>query len=373
MVAAIESNNKTALFSIIAASVCIITFLIWWFAFRQPPFPEGLVQASGRIEGDHYLVASKWPGRVSALLAREGDQVAQGQVLVQIDDAQTAAKVDQAEAAVAAAKAQLASAQTTLAVFKQNVPLRTAKAQAGLAEAKAALASGQAAAEQARKDAERFRILLARQTVDRHRSEQADLAWQKARDDHTQAQAVVTQAQKSAAEAELGWTQVKAKEDEVAAWSAQLAQAEAALAEARSIHADLQVTAPASGMITTRVADPGEVVAAGSPLFDIVDLDRLYLKVYVPGKQIGKVRLGLPAQVYTDAFPEQPYPATVRYIAAQAEFTPKEVQTTDERIKLVYAVKLYFDANPDHRLTPGLPADAVIRWQEAAPWAKPRW
>jgi len=75
----------------------------------------------------------------------------------------------------------------------------------------------------------------------------------------------------------------------------------------------------------------------------------------------------------TDAFPDEPFAATVRYIASQAEFTPKEVQTPDERVKLVYAVKLYLDANPDHRLTPGLPADAVIRWQESASWAKPRW
>ena len=88
---------------------------------------------------------------------------------------------------------------------------------------------------------------------------------------------------------------------------------------------------------------------------------------------IGKVRLGLPARVYTDAFPDEPLSATVRYIAAQAQFTPKEVQTPDERVKLVYAVKLYLDANPQHRATPGLPADAVIRWKEGAPWARPRW
>ena len=130
---------------------------------------------------------------------------------------------------------------------------------------------------------------------------------------------------------------------------------------------------PASGIITTRIIDVGEVVSGGAPLFDIVDLDRLYLKVYIPEKEIGKVRLGLPAHIYTDAFPDEPVHATVRYIASRAEFTPKEVQTPDERVKLVYAVKLYLDENPEHRLTPGQPADAVIRWQEDAPWAKPRW
>ena len=175
------------------------------------------------------------------------------------------------------------------------------------------------------------------------------------------------------AEAELGREQIKAKEDDVEALVAQVTQAEAALAEAQSVLNDLVIRAPATGMITTRIVDNGEMVAAGSPLFDIVDLDKLYLKVYVPEKEIGKVRLGLPAQIYTDAFPDKPFPATLRYIASQAEFTPKEVQTPDERVKLVYAVKLYLDENPDHKLTPGLPADAVIRWQEETPWAKPRW
>jgi HlyD family secretion protein len=121
------------------------------------------------------------------------------------------------------------------------------------------------------------------------------------------------------------------------------------------------------------MVDTGEVVAAGAPLFELVDLDHLYLKVYVPEVQIGKVRLGLPARLYVDAFPDRPFEATVRYIASKAEFTPKEVQTPDERVKLIYAVKLYLSENPEHRLTPGLPADAVIRWKEDVAWMKPKW
>jgi len=165
--------------------------------------------------------------------------------------------------------------------------------------------------------------------------------------------------------------QIKAREDEVKGYKAQVAQAEAALTEARSLLDDLTIHAPATGVITTRIVNSGEVVAAGSPMFDIVDLDRLYLKVYIPEKVIGKVRLGLLARIYTDAFPDKPFPAKIRYIASQAEFTPKEVQTPDERVKLVYAVRLYLDSNPEHRLTPGLPADAVVRWKEKTPWAKP--
>ena len=157
------------------------------------------------------------------------------------------------------------------------------------------------------------------------------------------------------------------------ALEAQLKQAQAVLVEVETLLDDLSIRAPADGIVTTRIVDRGEVVAAGIPLFDIVDLDRLYLKVYIPEKAIGKVRLGLPAQIYSDAFPDKPYGATVRYIASQAEFTPKEVQTPDERVKLVYAVKLYLDENPQHQLTPGLPADPIFRLQETVPWAKPSW
>ncbi len=366
-------NNRIAFIASVTFTAVVVLAAVWWFWLRQPPLPEGLVQANGRIEGDHYTVASKWSGRIVELFAREGDQVEAGRILIKLDDAQLRAKLEQAQAALATSKAQLKSAQTSLTVFKKNVPLRIASAKAAVDHARAALASAQATELQSRKDARRFRELLKSHTVEKHRSEQAELNWKVAKADYATAEAALTQAEKQLAEAELGWEQITAREDQVAAAAAQKSQAEAALMETQSILDDLNIHAPATGMITTRIADTGEVVAAGSPLFDIVDLDKLYLKVYVAENNIAKVRLGLPARIYTDAFPDRPFAATVRYIASQAEFTPKEVQTPDERVKLVYAVKLYLDENPEHRLTPGLPADAMIRWQENTPWEKPRW
>ncbi len=365
-------KNRT-IFITAAAFVIMTAVIILWFILRQPSLPEGLVQANGRIEGDHYTVSSKWPGRIVELLAREGDSVQVDQPLIRLDDAQIRAKWQQARAAVEASKAQLKSAQTSLMVFKKNVILRIDTARAAVNYARAALASAKATELQSRRDARRFRALLKSHTVEKHQSEQADLTWKVAKANLETAKAALVQAQKKLAEAELGREQIKAREDEVNAVAARVKQAEAVAAEAQSTLDDLNIKAPASGMITTRIADVGEVVAAGSPLCDIVDLDRLYLKVYVAENKIGKVRLGLPARIYTDAFPDQPQPATVRYIASQAEFTPKEVQTPDERVKLVYAVKLYLDENPGHRFTPGLPADAIIRWREQTPWARPQW
>lgn len=368
-------ENKTKIGLIIAlvlvVSLCVLA--AWWFWWREPPFPEGLVQANGRFEGDHYTVSGKWSGRVVEVLAREGDLITKGQIMLKLDDVQLLTKVNQAKAALEVKQAALKAAQTALSVFKQEIPLKIATAKAGLQHTDAELQASLATEQQTLKDAQRFRELLLRETVERRRSEQANLSWIVAQAHHRTAQAARTQAEKLLAEAELGTEQIKAKTDEVAAQAAQVKQAQAVVAEAQSVLHDLVIEAPATGMITTRMVDNGEMVAAGSPVFDIVDLDRLYLKVYVPEKDIGKVRLGLPAQIYTDAYPDQPFAATLRYIASQAEFTPKEVQTPDERVKLVYAVKLYLNKNLGHKLTPGLPADAVIRWQEASPWAKPRW
>ena len=301
--------KKIAVLSAVVV-LAIAIFSTWWIFLRTIPLPDGLIQANGRIEGDHYTVAGKIPEKIVELKAREGDSVDKGQVLARLDDSQINAKVVQAEKGVIAADAQCSAAE--------------------------------ASELQSRREKIRLQDLLKDNTTSKQEAERAVLIWQ-------------------------------VDKDLLVAAEAKCGMAQAVLQEMQSIQDDLIIRAPASGIITTRIVDEGEVVAAGSPLFDIVDLDRLYLKVYVPENQIGKVRLGLLAQIYTDAFPDRPFAATVRYISSRAEFTPKEVQTPDERVKLVYAVRLYLDENPDHRLTPGLPADAVIRWQEDVQWAKPRW
>lgn len=365
-----KQKTVIVLISIILAGTLVIA---WWLWGRKEHLPEGLILTNGRIEGDHYTVAAKVSGRIVQLLAHEGDQVRKGQILLKLDDAEIRARVDRARAAVHAAEAQLHAASVELAVLKKTVPLEIDSARSGVLHAKAVLAAAKVRKEQAARDAVRYRRLIRTSAVSREKSEHADLQLKVAMEDFAVARSALIQAEKQLAEAELGWERIKAAESRVSALKAQLQQAQAALAETESVLEDMTIYAPATGMITTRIVDVGEVLTAGSPMFDIVDLDRLYLKCYVPEKEIGKLRRSLPARIYTDAFPDTPFPATVRYISSAAEFTPKEVQTSDERVKLVYAVKLYLDANPEHRLTPGMPADAVIRWQEGTPWVKPRW
>jgi len=366
-----KNRTKTIIITLLVLIVGAAALVGWWFYGREAPLPDGLIQANGRIEGDHYMVAGKATGRIMKLGAREGDSVKKGQIMAQLDDSQVSARVTQAKAGVEVSKARFSAAQTKLEILKKDVPLKIDTAKADVSHAKAQLVAAKADARQAGRDAARMKTLLKKGTVEKHRSEEADLVWTAKRSELITAKEALKQAQKRLAEAKLGWAQIKAMEDEVKGYKAQVAQSEAALTEARSLLDDLTIHAPATGVITTRIVNTGEVVAAGSPLFDIVDLDRLYLKVYIPEKMIGKVRLGLRARIYTDVFPDKPFPAKIRYIASQAEFTPKEVQTPDERVKLVYAVKLYLDSNPKHCMTPGLPADVIIRWKEETPWAKP--
>ncbi len=369
-----ERSSRTVVSSVVVVvAVVAVTSWVWWFFLRRAPLPEGLIQANGRIEGDRVSVASKVSGRVTALLVREGDTVTTGQVLARLDDEQIRAKVEQAKQALAALEAQREAAEQALAVSRKEVPLAISTAQAALAHARAQLRSSEIHAQQAERDAARMERLFITGAVERHRYEQAALARDTAQNQRVVAREAVVASEQQLTQAQLGYDRIRAKEGEVRALHAQVSQARAALREAETLLEEFSITAPTDGTVTTRMADIGEVVAAGTPLLTIVNLDRLYLQVYVPEREIGKVRRGLPAQIYSDAFPGQAFPATVRYIASRAQFTPKEVQTPDERVKLVFAVRLYLDENPDHRLTPGLPADALIRWREGVPWEKPRW
>lgn len=303
-------QKKNLLTAAIVVAVVAALGYGWWQATRDKGLPEGLVQANGRLEGDAIRVATKYGGRLVEVNVHEGDRVQPKQVIATLSADEINARLAASRAGVKAARAQVERATAAYA--------------------------------QAKRDAGRYAELLSRGSVARIQAEQATLA-------ALSAQTQLAQAVE------------------------QMHQAEAAQTEAATVQREQTLRAPAGGVITQRLREPGDVVAAGAAVAEIVDFDRLYLKVYIPENQIGRVRLGLPARIYTDAFPESSFEATVTSIASRAEFTPKEVQTPDERVKLVYAVKLSLKVNPDLKLTPGLPADAVIRWKNDVAWQKPRW
>lgn len=349
------------------------TFAVFQRVTRRDSVPEGLIQASGRLEADHVTVTGKFAGRVAELTKQEGDSVAAGEVLARLDDTQIKARVEQARQAVSSLEAQIDAAGAELDLMSARLPLDIRAAEAELRHATAQLESDQSTLEQRKRDMDRYREAATRDASNQREREQAELDYQVASQRAAITEASLRQAESALAIARLGQTAIQAKKAAIKALGAQRDQARAALDEARSVLADMQILSPSAGTITSRPASLGEVASPGAPLFDLVDLDELYLKVYVPEAQVGKLRIGLPSRIYMDAFPGESFPATVRYIASRAEFTPKEVQTPDERVKLVFAVKLYLDANAEHRLAPGMPADAIIRWKEEVPWTTPRW
>ncbi len=374
---------------------------VYWIWLREEPLPEGLIQASGRIEGDEITIAADLSGRIVEMAVGEGAQVEAGEVLVRLDDRAVRARVAQAENALAAAgagvqqaraghqsmQAGLEAAEKSLAILRDEVPLQIEAASAELEAARAAHATAEANEEKVRADYDRRLSLYEREVITEEEFEAYELAWTEAQNTLRAARADLQSAEQRMKEARLGEERIEAQEAEVQRLRADAARAaatvdelqarrgesEAALDEAHSILEDLTIAAPSPGTIVTRIAEPGEVIVAGGPLYDLVDLDRLYLKVYIPQRDVGKLFLGAPARVYADAFPDEPYKATVGHIASRAEFTPREVQTPEQRVKMVFAVKLFLEENPGHRLTPGLPADAVIRWKEGVPWRKPQW
>ena len=366
-------SGKLAVRSALAAILaCAAALLLWQSQVHRGP-PEGLIQANGRIEGDTVIVASKVAGRIVSLTVREGGSVQANQLLVQIDDGIARARFAQAQADIEAARARVGAAHAALAVLRREVPNAIASSEAGVTSGQAELARAEAAREQDVRDLARAKTLETGKFVGPQFVERAELALRSQQEQRDAAQAGLERSRQALNDARIGPERIRVREAELAAAEGALAAAKARSDEAQSVLDDLVLRSPATGTVTSRFANAGEVITPGAPIFELVDLDRLYLKVFVPEREIGKVRRGLPARIYSDAFPQQPFAATVRYIASRAEFTPKEVQTPDERVKLMYEVRLYLDRNPEHRLTPGLPADAMIRWQEDAAWAKPRW
>ena len=343
-----------------------------WLLMRRPPTDDGLLQVNGRIEGDRVTVAPKFAGRVVELAVREGDVVTAGQRLVRLDDRAVGARLEQALAAQAALRSQLAAQESAISLLRAETVVAVQAARTRVAAAEAEVRRAEAAHEQDGRDHARAVDLSSRGFIGPQALERAALVLKQSDDQRDVARAALAQAQQALRDAELGPQRVSAREAELAVTRARMQEAAAAVTEAHTALDDLAISAPVAGTVTGRFVNLGEVVNAGTPLLELTDLGRLYLKAYLPETQIGRVRRGMPARIHVDAYPGEPFAATLRYVAARAEFTPKEVQTVDERVKLVYEVRLYADQNPGGRLNPGQPADGVIRWRDGAAWQAPR-
>jgi len=335
----------------------------------QPP--AGVLFASGRIEGRITTLTPKSSAWVAALHVDEGQAVQPGQLLATLDDQAQRERVRSAQEQLNALAEKLRAANNQLGMTDRQVSLQIDQASAALREAEARLYRARAGRVQAERDAQRAAVLVAKDLIAAQEGEHARLAAEVAEHAVREAEAALVSSQKQLALAHLGSQQLETMRAERDALDRQRMQAAAQLAEQRSHVADFAIHSPIAGRVLTRTVERGERVDAGTPLFTVVDLDSLYVKIYVPEPSIGKVALGQEARVYVDTYPGRAFPARVSRISQEAEFTPKNVETREERVKLVFAVEVALAENPGGILKPGMPADAVVRWQPDAPWVNP--
>jgi HlyD family secretion protein len=290
-----------------------------------------LIHASGHIEATEVRLAGKVGGRLLEAPLDEGDSVSVGALVARFDT------VD-AEHRLAAARATVESADAQLRLL-----LAGSRAE-DLRRAEDHLAQAQAELDAARRDLDRLEGLADRGS-----------ATEKARDDARTRREVAERAV-AAARAELDKLIAGPRREEIEAARAQRAAAAANVAAVEQQITDATVLAPRDGVITERIAEPGEVLPPGAVLAVLTDIDRPWLNVWIDEPSLSRVRLGDPVEVRVDGR-DEPFEATVSFISPVAEFTPKNVQTPEERAKLVFRVKVSLD-NHDRIFKPGMPADA---------------
>jgi HlyD family secretion protein len=292
------------------------------------------IALSGNIEAHESLVGFKLPGRIVALPVEEGQQVAAGALLARLDDAdyRQHVAIDEANVHVRASNLDLTLAgtrQQEIKATEQNM----LDAQADLEEKKL--------------DNGRAQSLYAKDEIS---AQDRDLAATAVK----RSEAIYQAAKQHYNEALEG-----SRREEIAVARANLNAANASLGLSR-VNLDYTVLrSPANGVITVRQAELGEVVAPGTPVVTLADLDHIWLRAYVAETDLGRIRWGQAVAVTTDTYPNKRYQGRISFIASEAEFTPKSVQTNKERVTLVYRIKVDID-NPNHELKPGMPADAHI-------------
>jgi HlyD family secretion protein len=261
---------------------------------RGKDMPDGIVKTNGRVQATEVDVAAKYSGRLATVNVDEGDEVTAGQVVATISSPETEAQLLAAQAGVLKSKHAVAEAEATIAERQSDY----ATAQSDLGRAQDLVEKG----------------WMPRQTFDQRLNK-----------------AQATEALLHAAE--------KARDEALAAITA----AEADVKRLQSILVDLVLVSPRSGRVQYRLARAGEVVAAGQRVLTILDLKDVYMTIYVPADVAGKLMMGDEARIIADPIPEYVFPATISFVATDAQFTPKSVETAEERQKLMFRVKLQGD------------------------------
>jgi HlyD family secretion protein len=307
-----------------AAMLAVLAVVAWpWLSQRTAPLPPSIEKSNGRLEATPIDGATKLPGRVKDVLVREGDRGEAGQVVARMDTAALEAQRRQAEA-------QLEQARHAVATANAGVDQRLSEldlAQSTYERSAGLVAQGFISVQKL--DTDRATLLAAR--------------------------AALVAARSKVVEARSG-----------------VASARAAVNRVAADIADGQLVAPRSGRIQYRLAQPGEVLGAGGKVLTLLDLSDVYMTVFLSETFAGRIAIGSDARIVLDALPLQPLPAKVAFVAEEAQFTPKTVETSEERQKLVFRVKVQLDPEAVRRgeaqVKAGLPGMAYVRTRPEAAW-----
>jgi len=320
----------------------------WWWTHRSPVDPHQL-PLSGTIEITQVDLAFKISGRLLERVVDEGDAVAAGQIVARLDDVDQKLQVARAEAQAGSAKAFLAKLESGSRVEE------VARARAQLQQARAAAKATESRLKLAQDDVARSRDLRAQEVISQQKFDELQTAYETAFNSRLEAVARVR-----SAKANLDLVLAGPRKEEIEQARAQVAAAEQALALARQQLSDTVLTSPTGGVVLSKAAEPGAYLNPGTPVITVGRLDQVWLRGYINETDLGRIRLHQPARVTTDTYPGKTYPGKVSFISDQAEFTPKAVQTYEERVKLMYRVKISLD-NPRQELKAGMPADATVQ------------
>jgi HlyD family secretion protein len=341
-------SRKTWILILIAI---LATAFIAWKVLSKPSLPPGIAAGNGRLEANEVYIAAKIPGRVKEVLVNEGDTVEAGQVVGRMD-------TEELEAQLRQAVAQMNEARQAERVARADVATKAAQ----IASRGSDIQAKQADFVYASQQYSRSRGLVPTGAVSAQEVQQDNSQMMS-----TRAQVAGSRAQLAAARADLVGSQAL-----VGRSASTIA---AAAAEADRIRAqinDAVLVAPIRGRIESRLAEPGEVLGAGGRVYSLVDLSDVYMYVFLPEKVTGKLALGSEARIVLDAAPQYPIRATVAYISPTAQFTPKTVETQEERHNLTFRVKLQI---PRERLKQyealvkaGVPGMGYVRFDGGQAW-----
>lgn len=320
------------LIAVAAVGVAAFRFYPQWFGRRGA---ESELKLSGNIEAHESLVSFKVAGRIVELPVDEGMTMKTGSLLARLDSDDYRQQVDMDRATRDVRNRQLA------------LGLAGSRAQ-DIEAARQVVLDAQADLEQREKDFRRYDALAEKNEIAAQTRDQAATAV-------TRAEAVLERAQQNYNELVEG-----TRKEELDVERSSVRQARENLEMSRIRLSYTVLRAPFDGIVLVRQAELGEVVSPGTPIVTLADLDHIWLRVYLPETDLGKVHWGQEVVVRTDTYPGRPYKGRVSVISSEAEFTPKSVQTEKERVTLVYRIKVDVE-NPNYELKPGMPADAYIK------------